>query len=82
MEFGDEIKVPVLGLYSGADAFVEPELIAQMRGGIAKSTSSSEIVVFSNVDHGFNADYRPSYDKSAATYAWKLTRNWLKDHGV
>jgi carboxymethylenebutenolidase len=53
-----------------------------MRGEIAKSGSGSEIVVFPNVNHGFNADYRPTYDKTAATYAWKLTRDWLKDHGV
>ncbi|MDD2546644.1 MAG: dienelactone hydrolase family protein [Burkholderiaceae bacterium] len=82
VEFGAEIKVPVLGLYSGIDAFVRPDVIAQMRGGIAQSGSGSEIVVFPNVNHGFNADYRPTYDKTAATYAAKLTRDWLKDHGV
>lgn len=82
VEFGSELKVPVLGLYSGIDAFVKPEVIAKMRGEIAKSGSGSEIVIFPNVDHGFNADYRPSYDKAAATYAWKLTRDWLKERGV
>ncbi|WP_370652504.1 dienelactone hydrolase family protein [Aquabacterium sp.] len=82
IEFGAEIKVPVLGLYAGKDAYVKPEAIAKMREGVAKSGSGSEIVVFPNVDHGFNADYRPTYDKAAATYAWKLTRDWLKDHGV
>ena len=34
------------------------------------------------VNHGFNADYRPTYGKTAATYAWKLTRDWLREHGV
>ncbi len=53
-----------------------------MRGLINQGGSGSEIVVFPNVDHGFNADYRPTYDKTAATYGWKLTRDWLKDHGV
>lgn len=82
IDIGAQIKVPVLGLYSGIDAFVKPEVIAKMRGEIAKTTSGSQIVVFPNVDHGFNADYRPSYDKGAATYAWKLTRDWLKERGV
>ncbi len=82
IDFGEQVKVPVLGLYSGIDAFVKQETIAKMRGAIAKSGSGSEIVVFPNVDHGFNADYRPSYDKTAATYAWKLTRDWLKERGV
>lgn len=82
VDFGEQVKVPVLGLYSGIDAFVKPETIAKMRGAIAKSGSGSEIVVFPNVDHGFNADYRPTYDKGAATYAWKLTQAWLKERGV
>ena len=82
VDFASEIKVPVLGLYAGIDDFVKPAVIEQMRNGIAKSGSGSEIVVFPGVNHGFNADYRPTYDKTAATYAAKLTRDWLKDHGV
>jgi carboxymethylenebutenolidase len=82
IDFADEIKVPVLGLYSGIDAFVKQETIAKMRGLINKGGSGSEIVVFPNVDHGFNADYRPSYDKAAATYAQKLANDWFKKHRV
>ena len=82
VDFASEIKVPVLGLYAGIDDFVKPVVIEQMRNGIAKSGSGSEIVVFPGVNHGFNADYRPTYDKTAATYAAKLTRDWLRDHGV
>ena len=82
VDFASEIKVPVLGLYAGIDDFVKPAVIEQMRNGIVKSGSGSEIVVFPGVNHGFNADYRPTYDKTAATYAGKLTRDWLRDHGV
>ncbi|TDP81290.1 carboxymethylenebutenolidase [Aquabacterium commune] len=82
VDFGAEIKVPVLGLYSGIDAFIPMTVVDQMRAAIAKSGSGSEIVVFPNVGHGFNADYRPTYDKGAATYAQKLASDWFKDHGV
>ena len=82
VDFAANIKVPVLGLYAGIDGFVKPAVIDAMRAGIVKSSSGSEIVVFPNVNHGFNADYRPTYDKTAATYAWKLTRDWLKERGV
>ncbi len=82
IDFGDSLKVPVLGLYSGIDAFVKQETIAKMRGLINKSGSGSEIVVFPNVDHGFNADYRPSYDKLAATYAQELASDWFKKHKI
>lgn len=82
IDFASELKVPVLGLYAGIDAFVKTETVDKMTAGLRNSGSGSEIVVFPNVDHGFNADYRPSYDKTAATYAAKLAHDWLDDHGV
>ena len=82
VEFASELKVPVLGLYAGIDAFVKPDAIDRMTAALRTSGSGSKIVVFPNVDHGFNADYRPSYDKSAATYAAELAHDWLKDRGV
>lgn len=82
IDFAAELKVPVLGLYAGIDAFVKAEAIDKMTAGLRTSGSGSKIVVFPNVDHGFNADYRPSYDKSAATYAAELAHDWLKDRGV
>ena len=82
VDMAEILKVPVLGLYAGNDAFVKPAAIDQMQAGLAKSSSGSEIVVFPGVNHGFHADYRPTYDKPAATYAWKLARDWLKERGV
>ncbi len=82
VDFAAAMKVPVLGLYAGIDGFVKPAVIDQMRAGLVKSGSGSEIVIFPNVNHGFNADYRPTYDKSAAVYAQKLTTDWLKERGV
>ena len=82
IDFAAELKVPVLGLYAGIDAFVKAEAVDKMTAGLRNSGSGSKIVVFPNVDHGFNADYRPSYDKSAATYAAELAHDWLKDRGV
>ncbi len=82
IDLAAQIKVPVLGLYAGTDAYVKPAAVDQMRAGLAGAGSGSQIVVFPNVNHGFNADYRPTYDKTAATYAWKLAHDWLKEHGV
>lgn len=76
------LKVPVLGLYAGEDSFVPDEVVDQMRNELGKSSSGSEIVVFPAVNHGFHADYRPTYDRRAATYAWKLTLDWFKERGV
>ncbi|MCX7277316.1 MAG: dienelactone hydrolase family protein [Burkholderiales bacterium] len=82
VQFASSIKVPVLGLYAGLDQNIKAEAVNRMTEGLRGSGSGSEIVVFPSVNHGFNADYRPSYDKVAATYAQKLSFDWLKDHGV
>lgn len=82
IDIASTLKVPVLGLYASQDSFIKPEIIEQMQAGLEKSGSGSEIVVFPNVNHGFNADYRPTYNKTAAEYGWQLTRDWLKRHGV
>ena len=82
VDFAADLKVPVLGLYASIDGFVKPAVIDQMRSGLVKSGSGSQIVVFPNVNHGFNADYRPTYDKTSATYAQKLAIDWLKERGV
>ncbi len=82
IDIGNALKVPVLGLYASNDSFVKNEIIDQMRIAIGKGSSGSEIVVFPGVNHGFNADYRPTYDKAAATYAFKLAGDWFKERGV
>lgn len=82
IDIGAELNVPVLGLYAGTDSFIPDTVVDQMRAELQKSGSGSDIVVFPGLNHGFNADYRPTYDKAAADYAWKLARDWLKDHGV
>jgi len=76
------LKVPVLGLYAGEDSFVPDEVVDKMRNELGKGSSASEIVVFPAVNHGFHADYRPTYDRRAATYAWKLTLDWFQERGV
>lgn len=82
IDLAHELKVPVLGLYAGLDAYVRADAVERMTAALRQSGSGSEIVVFPNVDHGFNADYRPTYDATAATYAAQLAHRWLKDHGV
>ena len=82
VDFAAALKAPVLRRYAGIDAFVRPAVIDQMRAGHVKSRNGSEIVIFPDVNHGFHADYRPTHDKAAATYAQKLTTDWLRERGV
>ena len=82
IDIGATLKVPVLGLYAELDTYITTEKVSAMEKVLMKSNSGSQMVVFPAVDHGFNADYRPTYDKATATYAWKLTRDWFKERGV
>jgi len=74
------LQVPVLGLYAGKDGHITADDVTAMK--VALRGTKSDIVVYPDADHGFNADYRPSYDKQAAEDGWKRLREWFKANGV
>jgi carboxymethylenebutenolidase len=76
------LEVPILGLYGGADQGIPLQSVEQMRSALERGASGSQIVVYEDAPHGFNADYRPSYRKDAATDGWKRTLAWFKSHGA
>jgi carboxymethylenebutenolidase len=78
----DQLKAPVLGLYGGKDQGIPQTDIEKMRAAMKADGKVGEIVVFSDADHGFNADYRPSYNKAAAEDGWKRMLAWFKQYGV
>src|SRR3984893_12613299 len=61
-----DLKVPVLGLYGGADPGIPVADIEKMRDALKAAKKPSEIVIYPDTPHGFNADYRPSYRAEAA----------------
>ncbi len=77
-----ELKAPVLGLYGGKDQSIPPETIEKMRAALKAASKPSEIVVYPDAGHGFNADYRPTYLKAAAEDGWKRMQGWFKKYGV
>mgnify|MGYP000906923699 CR=1 FL=1 len=79
----DKINAPVLGLYGGADSGIPVDTVEKMREALKKAgKTKSEIVVYPDTPHAFNADYRPSYRKAAADDAWAKLTAWLKANGV
>ncbi len=76
------LKVPVLGLYGGADAGIPADSIEKMRQALKAAGKTAEIVVYPDTPHGFHADYRPTYRKDKAEDGWKRLQAWFKDHGV
>ena len=74
------LKVPVLGLYGGKDAHINADDVTAMK--MALKGGKSDIIVYPDADHGFNADYRPSYNRAAAEDGWKRLRDWFKANGA
>ena len=58
------------------------DLLEQMRAALKAAGNPSEIVVYPEAGHGFNADYRPGYNKEAAQDGWKRLQQWFKKYGA
>lgn len=82
IDIAADLKVPVLGLYGGSDDGIPVSTVEQMRQVLKSGNSNSEIIVYPNTPHAFNADYRPTYRKEAAEDGWKRLQAWFKKYGV
>jgi carboxymethylenebutenolidase len=83
LDVAAQIKGRVLGLYGGKDAGITEESRSQMLAALkAAGDDATKIVVFPEAQHGFHADYRPSYDEAAAKDGWAQMLAWFKAHGV
>ena len=77
-----ELKAPVLGLYGGQDTGIPLDTVEQMKAAIKAAGGKSEFVVYPEAGHAFHADYRPSYDETAARDGFQKALEWFKKHGV
>lgn len=81
-ELAKDLKAPVLGLYGGKDTGIPLDTVEQMRKAIKDAGKASEIIVYPEAQHGFHADYRPSYNKEAAQDGWAKLLAWFKKNGA
>lgn len=82
LDLAGQLKAPVLGLYGGLDKSIPLDTIKDMQGRLAKVGSPSRLIVYPAAGHGFNADYRPSYNADAARDGWGKMLDWFAQHGV
>ncbi|EEG09772.1 Carboxymethylenebutenolidase [Pseudogulbenkiania ferrooxidans 2002] len=82
LDLADQLKAPVLGLYGGLDSGISLDTVKAMQDKLAKAGSPSRLIVYPDAGHGFNADYRPSYNAAAAHDGWAKMLAWFADHGV
>ncbi len=77
-----ELRAPVLGLYGALDKGISQDSLNQMRAAALKAHKSAEIKVYPDAEHGFHADYRPSYNAADAADGWKRMLAHFKAYGV
>jgi carboxymethylenebutenolidase len=82
IDIAGQLKVPVLGLYGGADAGIPVDTVEEMKSALKAAHNPSEIVIYPDTPHGFNADYRPSYRPDQAKDGWSKMQSWFKQYGV
>ena len=78
-----ELNAPVLGLYAEKDNGIPLTDVEKMQQALkAAGKTTSSITVYPGVQHGFHADYRPSYNQEAAVDAWAKMLAFFKKNGV
>ncbi|WP_273430166.1 dienelactone hydrolase family protein [Chitinibacter tainanensis] len=82
IDVASQLKAPVLGLYAGQDKGISLESVAQMQAALKAQKQSFAFQIYDTAAHGFNADYRPSYNAAAAQDAWAAMLAWFKRFGV
>ena len=80
MDVVDDLKAPVLGLYGALDKGIPVADVEAMQAKLKGSRSS--VVLYPQADHGFLADYRPSYNAAAGQDAWGKLLAHFKANGV
>ncbi len=78
-----ELKAPVLGLYGALDNGIPQTDVAAMVAALkAAGKAGSDIHVYADAQHGFHADYRPSYNEADAKDGWARLLAHFKANGV
>jgi len=75
-----KLKVPVLAYFGEKDGFIPLSDVEKLKTALAGTPSQAK--VYPGVEHGFNADYRPSYNAAAAKDARAGMLAWFKANGV
>ena len=82
LDVAAKLNAPVLGLYGAEDTGIPVASVDKMKAALKAADKPSEIIVYPDAPHAFNADYRPSYRQQPAEDAWKRLLAWFKANGV
>jgi len=77
-----DLKAPVLGLYGEKDGGIPLDTVDKMKAAMKAAGKKGDILVYPGAQHGFHADYRPSYSKKDAEDGWKKLLEFFKANGA
>jgi carboxymethylenebutenolidase len=64
------MRAPVLGLYGALDKGIPVADVDKMNAALKAAHKPASLITYPQADHGFMADYRPSYNEAAAKDGW------------
>jgi carboxymethylenebutenolidase len=79
-DLAKDIKIPFLGLFGETDKNPPPDDAKKFGELLRAHNPNVEIVVYPGAGHAFHADYRPSYNKTAADDGWNRCVAWFNKH--
>lgn len=82
IDIAAQLKAPVLGFYGEKDGGIPLDTVKKMEDALKAAKKTDEIIVYPGAQHGFHADYRPSYSEKDAKDAWLKLLAFFKKHGV
>jgi carboxymethylenebutenolidase len=82
IDYAGAFNTPIIAFYGGKDTGIPQESVDKMRIALQVVGNPSELIVYPDAQHGFNADYRPSYNQADAQDAWKKMLAWFKKYGA
>jgi len=83
LDLAKDLHAPVLGLYGGLDKGIPQADVDAMNAALkAAGKTGSKIIVYPDAQHGFLADYRPSYNAKDAADAWAKMLAHFRTYGV
>lgn len=81
LDLAAEINAPMLAFYGGQDKGIKVADIEEMRGALHDAGKTNfKLELFPDAQHGFFADYRPSYNEKDAKQAWSEMLVWFKKY--
>jgi carboxymethylenebutenolidase len=82
IDLAGSFNAPVIGFYGGKDTGIPVESVEKLRTALRVVDDRSELNIYPQAEHGFNADYRPSYNREASQDAWQKLLAWFKKYGA